>query len=259
MVEIEEHCPVDFLLRTELLPSIWCSGCGIGIVVNVFTQVVGKADVHPDGVCVLSTGIGCTGKVSDYLKIRSYDVTDGSVVDCAIKLTSENPDVKVVLFLDDADFIASGVETFIQAGVKRAELLIIYFNNYIYRIFMEHRAPKKRPGNGVSSRKRFESPFNIPNLAKLCGALYIARWTPLHPRRLMNSITDALRQPGLSVIEVISPCLMYYPNIGRIGETIDRMGIYRDSSVIRNNEPTENLDIRSQQKIIVGEFGCSTI
>jgi len=52
---------------------------------------------------------------------------------------------------------------------------------------------------------------------------------------------------------------MYYPNIGRIGETIDRMGIYRDSSVIRNNESTENLDIRSQQKIIVGEFGCSTI
>jgi len=162
MVEIEEHYPVDFLLRTELLPSIWCSGCGIGIVVNVFTQTVGKADVHPDGVCVLSTGIGCTGKVSDYLKIRSYDVTDGSVVDCAIKLTSENPDVKVVLFLDDADFIASGVETFIQAGVRGrsflSSILITIFIVFSWSIGPQRRDQEmeSRPKSVLSHRSIFQ-------------------------------------------------------------------------------------------------------
>ncbi len=56
------------------------------------------------------------------------------------------------------------------------------------------------------------------------------------------------------MIEVISPCLMYYASDGKIGEKVDRMNLYHTRSVIKNGEPTENLDIRSQDKIIVGKF-----
>jgi len=256
MVDIGKSNPVDFLLRPELLPTIWCSGCGIGIVVNSFVQAVEKIRGDSKEVRVLSTGIGCTGKISDYLDIESCCVTGGEVVNWVAKLTSESPDARVVLFLDDADFIASGVGPFFQAGARGAELLIIYINNYIYRLFMEYRVSEKTSCDEHSADRTFESPFNIPNLAKVCGARYIARWTPLHPRRLMHSITDGLQKRGFSVVEVISPCLMTFPSIGKIGETIDRMGFYREHSVIKHNEPTENLDIRSQQRIIVGEFGC---
>ncbi len=257
MVDIGKSNPVDFLLRPELLPTIWCSGCGIGIVVNSFVQAVEKIRGDSKEVRVLSTGIGCTGKISDYLDVESCCITTGDeVVNWVAKLTSESPDTRVVLFLDDADFLTSGVEPFIQAGERGAELLIIYINNCIYRLVMEHRVSEKTSANEHSAGRHFESPFNIPNLAKACGARHIARWTPLHPRRLMNSITDGLQKRGFSVVEVFSPCLMTFPSIGKIGETIDRMGFYSENSVIKHNEPTENLDIRSQQRIIVGEFGC---
>ena len=71
----------------------------------------------------------------------------------------------------------------------------------------------------------------------------------------MDSYIRALEQSGLSVIEVISPCLMYFPNIGMIGEKIDRMQLFYNNAVIRHDESTGNLDLRIQKKIIVGEFG----
>lgn len=246
--------PVDLFLHTEALPTCWCSGCGIGAVVNLFLQAVNESEVRPEDMIVLSTGMGCTGKVTDYLRIQSDVVVEGNVVDHALKLTDGNTQKKVVIFLDDVDYIVSGVEAFIQAGVKGSDLLIVYFNNYIYRIFVEHRELKKWSPRGLSPERSYQSPFNIPRLGRYCGASYIARWTPHHPRRLVDSITRGLKQPAFSMIEVISPCLMYFTNAGKIGESIDRKEIFLENTVIRNVEDTEMLDLRCQEKIIVGQF-----
>jgi 2-oxoglutarate ferredoxin oxidoreductase subunit beta len=98
------------------------------------------------------------------------------------------------------------------------------------------------------------SPFNIPHMAKRAGACYVARWTQLHIRRFSYALTDALNLPGFSMIEVISPCLMYYASNGSAGAKIDRLEYLNEYSVIKNGEPTENLDIIKNEKIIVGKF-----
>ena len=250
----EERHPIDPLLHTDSIPSGWCSGCGIGMVVNTFVQAVNKMDIDVDKVCVVSSGIGCTGRVDQYLNFKSNKITDGNVIRHAANIAAKKPDLKVVVFLNDTDFIASNVDEFIKAGKKGARILVIYVNNYIYRIFMEHKALPRTPFLKGSSKDKNVSPFNIPHLAKSCGAEYVARWTQLHVRRLMFSIEDALSTEGFSVIEVISPCLMYYMNTETAGEIIDRMGVYEDNSIIKHKEPTENLDIRAQQEIIVGKF-----
>jgi 2-oxoglutarate ferredoxin oxidoreductase subunit beta len=250
----EERHPVDPLLHTDAMPSVWCSGCGIGMVVNTFVQAVNKMDIDAETIHVVSSGIGCTGKVDQHLSFKSDKITDHNVIAYAADLAAKKPDKKVVLFLNDTDFIASNIDDFIKAGKKGARLLVIYVNNYIYRIFMEHKALPQTPFLKDSSKDKNVSPFNIPHLAKSCGAAYVARWTQLHVRRLMFSIKDALSTDGFSVIEVISPCLLYYVNTENAGETIDRMEVYEANSIIKHNEPTENLNIRAQQEIIVGKF-----
>ena len=100
----------------------------------------------------------------------------------------------------------------------------------------------------------FERPFNIPHLAESCGAVYVARWTALHVRRLVNSIAEALIKPGFSVVEVISPCANYYGRINRLGTGLDLMKFYHDNSVIKNGEDTRNLDIEFQKPMILGKF-----
>ena len=249
---IEGTHPADALLCEDAIPSIWCPGCGIGTVVNTFVETLEKVNADLDKICV-SSGIGCTGKVADYLKLNCCNETSGNAIKCAVKFKLENPEQKVVVFLNDADFIASGADDFIEAGKKGVELLVIYINNFIY-IITEYKVLPVTPFIRTSANNGLELPFNIPHLAKLSGAQYVARWTPLHVRRLMYSITDALKKPGFSVIEVISPCLMYYATEGKIGETIDRMRFFHNNTVIKHNEPTENLDIRMQDKIIMGKF-----
>ena len=109
---------------------------------------------------------------------------------------AKKPDIKVVLFLNDTDFIASNIDDFIKAGKKGARIVVIYINNYIYRIFMEHKALSQTPFLKNSTKDKIASPFNIPHLAKSSGADYVARWTQLHVRRLMFSIEDALLTEG---------------------------------------------------------------
>lgn len=249
----EKH-PVDTLLRSDSIPSVWCSGCGIGTAVNTFIQAVKTMGVDTKKIYVVSSGIGCTGKVDQYLSFKSNKITDGNVITYAADLATKKPDIKVVLILNDTDFIASNIDELIKAGKNGAKLLVIYVNNFIYRIFMEHKALPRTPFLKGSSKDKNVSPFNIPYLAKSCGAEYVARWTQLHVRRLMFSIKDALSTDGFSVIEVISPCLMYYVNTETVSETIDRMGVFEDNSIIKHNEPTKNLDIRAQEEIIVGKF-----
>jgi 2-oxoglutarate ferredoxin oxidoreductase subunit beta len=251
--DTQEH-PIESFLHTSLIPSAWCSGCGIGVVVNTFVQVINKMDIKQENINIVSSGIGCTGKIGQHLNFKSIEVTKGNVMSHAANIAAKKQNQKVVVFLNDTDFIASNVDEFIKAGKKGVKILVIYVNNYIYRIFMEYKALTRTPFFKDVSKEKNVSPFNIPHLAELCGAEYVARWTQLHVRRLMFSIQDALSTDGFSVIEVISPCLMYYVNTENIGESVDRMGIYEESSVIKHNEPTKNLDIRAQQKIIVGKF-----
>jgi len=63
-----------------------------------------------------------------------------------------------------------------------------------------------------------------------------------------------MQKPGFSVIEVISPCAMYYSRINRLGDGIDMMRYYHENSVIKHFEPTENLNIEYQKNLVVGKF-----
>ncbi len=256
-LEMVEHTdelhPSEYFLQAGSIPSIWCPGCGIGTVVNTFIQAVEKSKIDFEKICVVS-GIGCTGKVAYHVKFNSFQAVYRNPIKRASELKLKNPNLKVVVFLNDVDFMTSGAEGFIGVGKRGVALCVIYVNNFIYRIFIEHKALSRTPFIGTTVENNIESPFNIPHLAKSCGAQYVARWTPLHARRLMYSMADALQKPSFSLIEVISPCLMYYASNGIIGRSLDRVSFFYDNSIIKHGEPTENLDIRPPNKIIVGKF-----
>ena len=260
-VNIGDSHPMHPLLRTDVLPSSLCSGCGIGIAVNTFLQAVMKSELDTDRLCAVSSGIGCTGKVAEQFNFKVYEPADGNAIGFAANLAVEEPDRKVVIFLNDTDLIASGTMGLSRAGEENARILVMYINNYIYRILTEHRELPNTPFSHNSSNNDMAPPTNIPHLARLCGAEYVARWTPLHVRRLMFSVMEALSVDGFSVIEVISPCLMFYGSDGKAGRVLDRMDYFYNNSVIRHNEPTENLDLRDRSEIIVGKFvrGVKTI
>jgi 2-oxoglutarate ferredoxin oxidoreductase subunit beta len=253
--QISDLHPMDDFIRMDRMPHIWCPGCGIGIAVTAFAAALEKAQMDLDKVSIVS-GIGCTGRVAGYVKLDSFHTTHGRPIAFATGIQVANPDIKVVVFSGDGDLIAIGGNHFIHAARRNINMLVVCVNNFIYAMTGGQVAPTT-PLAAYATTSPFgcvEPPFNIPYIADSAGAVYVARWTTLHVRRLTNAMTEGLQKKGFSVVEAISPCAMYYSRINRLGDGLDMMNFYHDNVEIRHGEDTKNLDIGFQTKIICGKF-----
>ena len=250
---VNVHHPIDAYFKSGTIPSVWCPGCGIGTVVYTFFQAAEEENINHDRIDVVS-GFGCTGKIAEYLNLSSYEVPDGFVFRLGAKLSYQYPENKVVVFSNNTDFLISGAQDFIEIRRHSTNLIVIHINNFFY-IKTERGVTPATPLIRTSTEEFIELPYNIPFLAKACGASYIARWTPFHAGWLKYAIIDALSRTGLSTIEVINPCLIYNVENHRIGDPVERMKFYNDCCIIGQNESMERLDIRTyDRKIIIGKF-----
>ena len=247
--------PVDYLLREDRLPHIWCSGCGIGVVLTCFIKALQKSGLDLDKVAVVS-GIGCTGRVAGYVKLDSFHTTHGRAIPFATGLKLANPELKVVVFSGDGDLIAIGGNHLIHAARRNVDMTIICVNNFNYGMTGGQVGPTTPVGAMTSTSPYgcFEHPFNLPYLAAASGAVYVARWTALHVRRLEKSILEALHKRGFSFVETISPCPTLYGRWNKQRTGLDQMHYYHDQGVIRHGIDPREADIELGGKIIEGVF-----
>ena len=251
----EPKNPVENFLRMDRIPHIWCSGCGIGVVVSSFTDALRKSSFDLNKLAIVS-GIGCTGRVAGYIKLDSFHSTHGRPIPFATGLKLANPELKVVVFSGDGDIFGIGGNHFIHAARRNMDMVVICVNNFNYAMTGGQVAPTSPTDANLSTAPygNFEHPFSLPYLADACGASYVARWTCLHIRRVTKSIQEALDKKGFSLIEVIAPCVTLYARRNRLGDGLNLLKYYYDNSVIQHGADTRTLDIGYQGKMIVGKF-----
>jgi 2-oxoglutarate ferredoxin oxidoreductase subunit beta len=250
-----QHHPLDRLLRQDRLPHIWCSGCGLGTALNCFLNALIKSEMDPDKVAIVS-GIGCSGRVAGYVALDSFHTTHGRAIPFATGLKLANPDLKVVVFSGDGDLIAIGGNHFIHAARRNMDLTVICVNNFIYGMTGGQLAPTTPTDarTSTSPTGNRDHPFNLSYLAAASGASYVARWTTLHVRRLERAIGEALRKPGFSFVEVISPCPTLYGRLNKQKSGLEQMQYYKDKSIIRHGADPRQADIGLTGQIVVGKF-----
>jgi 2-oxoglutarate ferredoxin oxidoreductase subunit beta len=250
-----EKNPMEEFLRMDRIPHIWCPGCGIGTVVTSFVEALKKNKEELDKIAVVS-GIGCTGRVAGYVKLDSFHTTHGRAVPFASGLKLANPEMKVVVFSGDGDIFGIGGNHFIHAARRNMDIIIICVNNFNYAMTGGQVAATTPLTANASTAPygNFEYPFSLPYLADACGATYVARWTALHMRRVTKSIQEALKHRGLSLIEVITPCVTLYARRNRLGDGLNLLKYYYDQSVIEHGADTRTLDIDYQGKLVCGKF-----
>ena len=247
--------PMEDFLRMDRIPHIWCSGCGIGVVVSSFADALRKGSLDLNKVAIVS-GIGCTGRVAGYVKLDSFHSTHGRALPFATGLKLANPELKVVVFSGDGDLFGIGGNHFIHAARRNMDMVVICVNNFNYAMTGGQVAATTPIDANLSTAPygNFEHPFSLPYLADACGASYVARWTCLHIRRVTKSMQEALDKKGFSLIEVIAPCVTLYARRNRLGDGLNLLKYYYDNSVIQHGADTRTLDIGYQGKMICGKF-----
>ena len=254
MAAQEPAHPLEIYTRKGMIPHIWCPGCGNGIILNAFLKALDELKFDMDRLAVIS-GIGCIGRIAGYINADAFHTTHGRALALALGVKVMRPDLKVVVISGDGDLFAIGGNHFIHAARRNIDMLVICSNNFNYGMTGGQLGPTTplEAFTTTTPYRNVEHPFNLVYLAAAVGAIYVARWTVVHPRRLKESIKKALNKHGFCFIEVISTCPEQYGRRNRFRNAIDLMRWLREVSVISHGLDPSQAYI-GPDKIVVGEF-----
>ena len=246
--------PLSKYLREAMMPHIWCSGCGNGIILNCFIQALDELQMDLDKLVVVS-GIGCIGRVAGYTNTNSFHTTHGRPIAFATGVKLATPELDVVIISGDGDLFAIGGNHFIHAARRNIGIKVICANNFNYGMTGGQQGPTT-PLEALTTTSPYgniEHPFNLVHLAAASGSTYVARWTTLHVRRLTESIKKLLQKEGFCFIEVISPCPEIFGRYNKMRTGLEMMEWFRKASVVENFTDPAKAEI-TPEKIVVGEF-----
>ena len=203
----------DKYLRVNKMPTLWCWGCGDGVILKATIRAIEKMGWDMQNVCVVS-GIGCSGRFSSYIDCNTVHTTHGRTVAYATGIKLANPKVNVIVVAGDGDGLAIGGNHTIHGCRRNIDLNFILINNFIYGLTNSQTSPTTPRGFWTVSQKNgnIDPTFNACNLAIGAGASFVARETMIEPKKLEKVLVKAFSHKGFSFVEVNSNC---HINLGR--------------------------------------------
>jgi len=240
----QERQPRRSYVREEILPTIFCAGCGGGTVLNCFTKAVENVGLDPDQMCSV-TGIGCSSWVlSPYFHADTLHTTHGRAVAFATGVKLARPDLKVTVIAGDGDLTGIGGNHLIHAARRNIDLSVVMINNNIYGMTGGQAAPSTPTGIHATTTPygNPEPPLKAAELIAAAGATFVARWTTYHVAQLVGAIEVLLKHRGFGFIEVISPCPTSYGKAIGKRTAADFLERYRDASVPYSSSRLEPVD-----------------
>ncbi|MBD3793696.1 MAG: 2-oxoglutarate ferredoxin oxidoreductase subunit beta [Campylobacterales bacterium] len=203
----------DQYLRLEKMPTLWCWGCGDGVVLKSFIRAVNKLGLSQDEICVVS-GIGCSGRFSSYLDFNTVHTTHGRTVAFATGIKLANPSKTVVCVAGDGDALAIGGNHTIHGCRRNIDITLIVIQNFIYGLTNSQTSPTTPQGMWTVSQKagNIDPTFDGCKLAIAAGASFVGRENVTAPKKLEKLFVEAIKHRGFSYVEAMSNC---HINFGR--------------------------------------------
>jgi 2-oxoglutarate ferredoxin oxidoreductase subunit beta len=193
-------------LRKSSLPTIFCPGCGDGIVLNAMIRVLDKKG-GTDSFAFVS-GIGCSSWIPVMINADVLHTLHGRALAVATGLKLAIPDKNIVVFTGDGDCLGIGGNHLIHAARRNPDITVVMINNYIYGMTGGQTSPATPEGSRTKTAPygNNEAPFDSVELVVGAGAGFVARETAANPRRLERTLARAIEHKGFSFVEVMAQC-----------------------------------------------------
>lgn len=160
---------------------------------------------------VMVSGIGCHGKMVNYVDINGFHGIHGRVLPTAQGIKLANRNLTVVGFAGDSDQYSEGWGHFVHAARTNINMTLIVHNNMVLGLTTGQATSTSQQGFKSKS-----TPFGVipPMLNPLAHALisngsFVARGFSGDMLHLKDLIKEAINHKGFAFIDVFQPCVTF--------------------------------------------------
>ena len=203
-------------------PTHYCPGCGHGIAHRLIAETIDELDIHDRTIGIAP--VGCAVLEYDYIDVDMIEVAHGRAPAVATGIKRTHPELFVFTYQGDGDLASIGTAEIVHAANRGENISVIFVNNAVYGMTGGQMAPTTLISQKTAttpygrSEKTEGYPLKISEmLAVLKGSTYIERVTVNKPsavlrtkKAIMKSFLNQLEGKGFSLVEVLSPCPVYW-------------------------------------------------
>jgi 2-oxoglutarate ferredoxin oxidoreductase subunit beta len=190
--------------------NTWCPGCGNFGILMAFKKALIELGLEREEA-VLVSGIGCHGKMVNYVNINGFHGIHGRVLPLATGIKLSNHNLTVVGFAGDADQYNEGWGHFAHAIRQNIDMTLIVHDNMVLGLTTGQATSTSQPGFKSKS-----TPFGVipPMLNPLAHALvsngsFVARGFAGDMMHLKGLMVEAIKHRGFAFIDVFQPCVSF--------------------------------------------------
>lgn len=191
--------------------STLCAGCGHDAVSNQIIRAFYEMNVSPERVVKLS-GIGCSSKTPAYFMSRShgFNTVHGRMPAVATGAMLANKNLIAIGVSGDGDTASIGLGQFMHMIRRNIPTIYIIENNGVYGLTKGQFSATADEGSKLKSGVVNDlPPMDLCALAVQLGCGFVARGFAGDPKQMVNILKAAVAHDGMSVIDVISPCVTF--------------------------------------------------
>lgn len=191
-------------------PTSWCPGCGNHDVLSAVKKALAMCDLPPEKLLMVG-GIGQAAKAPHYLRANVLNGLHGRALPAAIGARLANPELTVVVESGDGCLYGEGGNHFLAAIRRNVNMTVLGHNNGIYGLTKGQASPTST--SRITSKAQpygvFSTPFNPVATAIVQGAGFVARGFSGDKEHLPGIIAEAIRHPGIAIVDILSPCVSF--------------------------------------------------
>lgn len=226
----------------------WCPGCPnnqiLVAVRQAFTELVREGKLAIENV-VAAVGIGCHGKIAEYLNINTYTSLHGRAIPAMTGIASANSSLTVVGFVGDGDAYAEGVEHLVHAARRNSDIKVFVHDNRVFALTIGQATPTSPKGFKSKSTPfgSIEEPFEPLVFMLASGASFVARSFAGEIQKTKEIMKAAILHKGFAFVNIIQPCITFF----------DTRDYFKERVVWLEGEPADSIETAMQKIKADGE------
>lgn len=235
----------------------WCPGCPNSQILVAFrqtvTELVNAGNVKLENLAAFA-GIGCHGKISDYLNVNTFTSLHGRLIPAMTGAKCANQSLTVVGFSGDGDSYDEGLEHLIHAAKRNSDINLFIHNNQLFAL-TTGQADAVSPKGFKSKSTPFgsiEEPFNPLLLMLSAGATFVARSYAGDIAGTKRIMQAAIAHKGFSYVDIIQPCITFFDTRDHFKEKVYWIG--EDFPTNDLKKAMEKVSENTDNKVPLGIF-----